>query len=93
LLFLSNAVRPETPASSLTSARQAAKGQSIALEMQDLIVPAETAQELVQLFEAPNHGRSPPKLSPHHRDKQAPRLDACQSVRHFCRGACEDLGH
>jgi hypothetical protein len=61
LFFPTNDVRRESPTGRLMSAREAAKRESIAFEVQDLIVPAETAQKLLQLFEAPNHGRPSPK--------------------------------
>jgi hypothetical protein len=48
--FSTNDVRPEIPARGLMSARETAKRQSIALELQRLVVAAQTACELHQPF-------------------------------------------
>jgi hypothetical protein len=72
------------------SAREAARRQPIALEVQDLIVPAETTQELLQLFEAPNHGRHPqmsPIIEASKRCAFTP-VRACETLA----GASEGLG-
>jgi hypothetical protein len=69
LLFPTNYVPREIPTGRLMSAREAAKRESIALEVQDLIVPAQAARELPEPFEGFRHSAisRPDRL-------QAPRL-------------------